>query len=499
MVNLSKVVFLLVFIFEFIIVHAQVINPTEDAIYLRDQISSIYLVIDPDDLDFLLDEANIESRVYLSAQFRITNSGLDESLTTNVGLRIRGNTSRYHPKKSFKIKFTEFDGDKFKDYKSFNLKAENNDPSFLREYLSLQLFRASNVAAARSTFTKLYINEEYMGLYLNVEQIDDEFIDRRFDEEDGNLYKCSFGASLEISNDVYNNEIFELETNQEINDRTRLESFINIINNAPDPSFQNMIEDIFEVDRFLSYLAVETLIGHWDGYSYNKNNYYLYENESSGKIEFIPYDVDNTFGIDWIGGDWGTRNVLNWANENESRPLVNKILSNTVYYERYVRKLKMLLDQYFTESQLFPKLDLLKDLLSDAVENDNHYPLTFGFSIDDYLNSHNRQVADHVPYGLRDYITTRIRTATEQASAVVTGTARLKNSVNVYPNPLSGDRLIIDSFKSIEYIKLFDLAGRNLDFNINKSNNETSLEADLEAGIYLLQIDKHLIKLIVQN
>ena len=37
------------------------------------------------------------------------------------------------------------------------------------------------------------------------------------------------------------------------------------------------IEDNFEVDLYLKTLAAEILIGHWDGYAYNHNNYYLYQ------------------------------------------------------------------------------------------------------------------------------------------------------------------------------------------------------------------------------
>lgn len=51
-------------------------------------------------------------------------------------------------------------------------------------------------------------------------------------------------------------------------------------------------------------MTVQIFCDDWDGYIYNKNNFYLYHNTLTGKIEYLPYDVDNTFGIDWFGIDW---------------------------------------------------------------------------------------------------------------------------------------------------------------------------------------------------
>jgi len=116
------------------------------------------------DKEFLLDDANVDSNEYLPASFQFANSQMDTVLTFEVGLRLRGNSSRNQPKRSFKIKFKEFDGEKFFGYKKFNLKAENNDPSMVREMLALQTFRKRNVPATRTHHVELYINDEYMGI-----------------------------------------------------------------------------------------------------------------------------------------------------------------------------------------------------------------------------------------------------------------------------------------------------------------------------------------------
>jgi spore coat protein H len=65
-------------------------------------------------------------------------------------------------------------------------------PTMIRELLTLKYYREMNVPAARTHHVRLYMNDEYMGIYLNVEQIDDEFLNQRHGHEEGFLYKCFF-------------------------------------------------------------------------------------------------------------------------------------------------------------------------------------------------------------------------------------------------------------------------------------------------------------------
>ena len=62
------------------------------------------------------------------------------------------------------------------------------------------------------------------------------------------------------------------------------------------------------------------------------NNFYLYHNLESGKFEFIPYDMDNTIGIDWIGRDWANRDIYDWQQHgNNVRPLYTRLMDNNEF------------------------------------------------------------------------------------------------------------------------------------------------------------------------
>lgn len=466
------------------------INPEGDPIFREGEVAVIRITMSESDKAFMLDEQNIWSDVYLSAQFRFTNSQIDETLPLSVGIRLRGNTSRSHPKKSFKIKFKEFGGEKFYDLKKFNLKAENNDPAMVREMLSMRIFREFNVPAARTHHAEVYINDEYMGLYLNVEQIDDEFVQSRFDDDTGNLYKCSWGATLEDNGQIFDDGTYELESNKAFNDRSVLAQFVNVLNNTAAAHLETELEAVFNVQSYLRYLAVEALTGHWDGYSYNQNNFYLYENPESGLVEFIPYDTDNTFGMDWVNRDWGTREVLDWIKHGDPRPLSTKILSRSKYLNQYTIMLDDLLNSNFSTAYFFPEFDVLKEMLRDPISRDPYFPLTFGFTMDSFENSYDMEVVGHAPYGLKPYVTARATTAREQIGIVTSTFEELISRAKIYPNPSNGRALVIESNDVVNQVTITNMMGQRVAFQLaQEADSRYVIDFDISPGIYLLTLD----------
>jgi hypothetical protein len=63
---------------------------------------------------------------------------------------------------------------------------------------------------------------------------------------------------------------------------------------VPDPAERFKSEGkALDVDKFMSFSAMEILVGHWDGYTIHTNNYRLYHDPGSDKMVFI------THGLDW--------------------------------------------------------------------------------------------------------------------------------------------------------------------------------------------------------
>ena len=295
-----------------------------------------------------------------------------------------------------------------------NLNGEHNDPSIARSKICWDMFREYSIIGSRSNYVRLYINQEYRGVYINVEHVDEEYVYLRFGNKNGNLYKCLWPAPLTYLGsdpDLYkyqsgNRRAYDLKTNEEADDYTDLAELINIINITNPSNFPLQLEPIFNVNDFLKFLAIETATGHWDSYSFNQQNYYLYHNTNSGKFEFIPYDIDNTLGIDWFGIDWGIRNIYEWAHPSDPRPLTKKILQNTEYRNRYSYYLKKLVDHVFNESS-FSHIDSIRDRIAPYAEDDIYRTFDYGYDMDDFLNSFDEETGAHVKYGIKPYIQQR--------------------------------------------------------------------------------------------
>ncbi len=482
-----------ILIFVSLCIHTQVCsqnpNPGADIIYNPHVVAVIEVTMDTADKAFMLHDDNKWSDEYMSASLRFRNDQID-TFIEGAGIRLRGNTSRNHPKKSLKLKFKEFGGKKFYGYKKFNLKAENNDPTFLREHYTLQTYREAGLAAARSHHAEVYINGEYMGLYLNVEQLDDEFTVSRFGNDTGNLYKCLWGSSLEDDGQYADDLIYELKNNETINDRSKLLNFIKVLNHASDDSFSTQISRWVDMDKLIRFLAVEIVVGHWDGYSYNKNNFYIYENPATGKMEFIPYDVDNTFGMDWVGKDWAKRDVMKWAYDQNTRPLINRIMDNYGLRYQLGEQLKYVLDSVFTTQILFPQFESSKSLLMNSVKADTYYPKTFGFSISDFSDGHTQRVVNHAPYGLRPYMEERISSArTQLAFLSVPISTSYHEKILIYPNPSSGYAITIDG-DVVGDVKVTSVTGQNIPFDSTSfTNNQLELRftRHISSGLYIIQ------------
>jgi spore coat protein H len=392
-------------------------------VYSPNEVSKIEILIDTDSLAFILDPANASSNHEFPATLVFTNGNLNDTLT-NIGFRLRGNTSRQADKKSFKVSINSFtSGRRYQGFKDFNLNGEHNDPSISRARIAWEFASAEGIASSRCVHSELYINGEYKGLYINTEHINNDWLSHRFGNNTGNLYKCTYPANLQfISTNpsdyklTKNNgeRVYELKTNEVVDDYTKLAQFIDILNNTPQNQLVCSLDSVFNIESYLQALAFEVIMGHWDNYSFNQNNYYLYENPQTGKIEYIPYDIDNSMGVDWFGIDWATRDVNNWHNAGQNFPLSDRLLlipSLKEIYQFYLR-------DYATKigSTTFTnRIDSIKNQINSYAYADTFKSLDYGFSNSDFdLSFTTNQANQHVKKGIKPYLSTRSSTALNQ-------------------------------------------------------------------------------------
>ena len=397
----------------------QWVLPEPSLAFPTEEVATIRIEIDPDSLDLIFFEDSLYSNHEYPATFTFESSEYTEVIE-NVGFRLRGNTSREAEKKSFKISFNTFEeGGNFLGFQKFNLRGEQNDPSLLRSRLNWEWAHQLGLTNSRVAHIRLYINDEYRGLYLNTEHIDDQFVEKRFGSDAGNLYKCHYLANLEWWGDnpedykfaPWGTRVYELKTNELADDYAELVHFIDVLNNTPSADLPCELEKVFDVDKYLRTVAFEILIGHWDGYVWNNNNYYLYQRPEDRRFEFIEYDLDNTLGIDWVGDDWTERNIYEF--DNDFRPLYERLMAQSVYRNAFSYYLNEIMEKV-TYDDIEDRTTEILGFITEAALEDEYRTMDFGFTDDDFENGLYTDWGGHVEYGILPYIEARYQSALEQ-------------------------------------------------------------------------------------
>jgi len=403
-------------------INGQVTNPEYNDAFLQNEVASVWIEIEQESIDFILHPDSAFSNYEFPARFIYQSSLLTDTIE-NIGFRLRGNTSRLAAKKSFKVSFNSFEnGRKWNGLKKLNLNGEHNDVSIMRSKICWDLLREAGLTASRTSYVKLYINEEYKGLYLNVEHINDDFVRKRYSHGQGNLYKCTYPADLNFlgeNSNAYDINAYELKTNEWSTDTyDELRDLVVLLEQGSTAEIACGLNSVINVREYIKHLAAEVLIGHWDGYAFNKNNFYLYHNRAQSRLEWMAYDLDNTLGIDWFINDVETRNIYDWANDFENRPLINAILENEQWRSLFTYEINRLISDHFNAEIIGGKINFWQDLISPAVEEDTYYTLDYGFTHTDFLNSATESWGDHVMMGILDYIEARASSALNQLENV---------------------------------------------------------------------------------
>jgi len=462
-------------------------------VFLDDEVTYIDVTMDPQDLLDLIDDPH--SDIYKHCDVRIYNSVIDE-IVLDVGIRARGNVARDNKKFPLKLSFREFvEGRKFHGLKKFNLASDAGDPTFARSMSLFQTFRDMGVPAPRTHHTYVTINDGELieGVYINIEQVDDEFVQAWFGDDTGDLYKCRHKAkpanlkyiepgTPETYRDLGGGETYE----EKINDENFIvfADFVDFLEHADDFTFATQIDQWINVDGFLRAMAVDMTGGQWDGYWFGANNYYLYHNPETLKFEYIPWDLDNSFGSDYylfpvlFGENWATRDFQGWGRggfgaDGKKQPiLMRRLLDVPVYKEALLRYNHQAIEGPFSLAIHSPRLDLIQNLLGPLAFMGSFSGQTMdnGYTNEDFhkgFDNPQKYSRFHIPmtWGIRPFIRKRIDYVR-----------------NEYPQPIPLPRIFINELVAKNDTIIHDEAGEYDDYV--ELYNDEEFAVDL-TGTYL--------------
>ena len=240
---------------------------------------------------------------YLDNTYYPTDFRWRDQIIRNAGIRSRGTGSRSGIKPGLRVDFDRYTTDqKFLGLKSFILRNNTQDPSNMHERLSMLLFRRMGLLGSREAHTKLYINDQYAGLYTIVESIDKAFLKRTLNEDDGYLYEYDNSVPYYFEDrgtgpEAYVPLPFKPQTHE---DDPRPEFIVDLVQtiNGASAAFRTAIAEYLDLTKFIQYLAVEKFLADEDGFLSDyggMSNYYFYRFENRKLFTFIAWDKSEAF------------------------------------------------------------------------------------------------------------------------------------------------------------------------------------------------------------
>ncbi|NOS92604.1 MAG: CotH kinase family protein, partial [Cyclobacteriaceae bacterium] len=281
-----------------------------------------------------------------------------------VGLRLKGNSSLSSTwgsgiyKLPFRLNFDKFEDDypqiknqRFYGFKEFSLSPGYKDNSLIREKVTADIFRMAGIPAAQTAFYKVYIDFgsglKYCGIYTLTEVVDDSMIKTQFGEGSGNIYKP------ESTRQTFSATLFEKKNNETANDFTDVQAFVTALNSSVRSSnpaqWRANLEQTFNVDHFVKWLAVNTTLVNWDTYGVMAHNYYFYHH-TTNKLTWIPWD--NNEALSSRSGPGGGSVALQLSTVGSGWPLIRYVADDATYYAKYKTYVRSFTDDVFTSTKM---------------------------------------------------------------------------------------------------------------------------------------------------
>ena len=316
---------------------------------------------------------------------------IDGERINNVGFRAKGNnslnlTQEYDLKRfSFKIEFDHYtDGNYYYGLDKLSLDASFQDNSYLKSYLAYDMLDYLEVPTPLTSFARLHINNEYWGLYLAIEEIEDAFLKRNYGLKKTNLYKPDYRSLNDQNDDLaliylsddpddYPNIFSNAVTKINKEDKTRL---IEILKRL---SLNEDLDEIINSEEVISYFIPQIFMLNWDSYiGPTGHNYYLLEKD--GMIEILPWDYNLAFGTYALGMSEPIKDstvLINYPINTPytkeimlKRPLYHIMMQNEEYLLSYHERFEHLIEGYFKSGRYLEVIDNTVALIRKDVKND---------------------------------------------------------------------------------------------------------------------------------
>jgi spore coat protein CotH len=275
----------------------------------------------------------------------------------SVGIRKKGFIgSLDDTRPSLKVKFNHTDSKtKVAGVTQLTLNNNKQDGALVSQTMAYALFNQAGLPASKSSYAKVMINGQSLGIYTNVESARKPLVQRGFGTDKGTLFE---GTIVDFFDGWAGG--FEHKFGPEKKGRKKLQSVIDALN-GPDGALVASLGKVIDLDGFLKFWAIESLIGFWDGYSGNQNNFFVYHNPKTDRLHFLPWGADSVFTSRGMFQRGGPQSV------KARGRLASRLYQVPEIRERYRTVMLGILKSHWDEKALLAESERVEDLVGDSI------------------------------------------------------------------------------------------------------------------------------------
>ena len=349
----------------------------------------------------------------------------------DMGIRYKGNgtfmESRGSLKRSLKIDLGKYDkGRKMSGVSRLNLHNNVTDASWMNEPLAYRLFRDAGVPAPRTAYARVYVtvpgkyDQQYFGLYSLVEEIDRHFAGEFLGGGMGAIFKpVTQDLFGDLGDDWKNyNQSYDPKTNLSAEQKSRVMEFSKLVTSGSDADFSSKLADYVDLEKFARFMAVNVGLANFDSILDMGQNFYVYLDDKTHRFQFLPWDLDHSFGQFGMRGTREQRENLSinhpWSGQNR---FLERVFKVEAFKKLYLARLDEFNKTIFQPARIYQQVDDLAVVIRPAVKQESN----------DKLERFDQVVAGQAvpatgfgggfmqpPHPIKPFITARAKSVTDQ-------------------------------------------------------------------------------------
>ena len=307
---------------------------------------------------------------------------IEGQLLKDVAVRYKGNgtwmQSQGSLKRSLKVDLNHFaKGQKLAGVSKLNFHNNVTDASWMNEVLSHRLFRDAGVPAPRTAYARVFLtvqgkyDKEYVGLYSLVEDVDKRFAEENFGAIKGAIFKpVSPNLFAYLGEDwAKYKQTYDPKTKLSNQDIRRVIAFCRLVTQAGDAEFAARLGDYVDLGELARFMAVTVWLSDLDGILGPGQNLYLYLLPKTHQFQFIPWDLDHSFGQFGMRGTQEQRENLSikqpWQGENR---FLERVFKVAAFKQLYLARLAEFNVTIFQPERFYRQVDELAAAIRPAVQ-----------------------------------------------------------------------------------------------------------------------------------